>query len=218
MRAITPDSRINLDKRSRRGCNSDRCKFRGRNGGRRSSGACVCGRVEENRERALTTILPTRLKSRPDWCDDPQELVVFNAFRSRRSTDTDRLLDHTALHGLLCQVAAHEPAIWHSIIALQSDDQLKGFALHQYSKALNALRDSVSRGKLDINTITLSAYLFTSIEHRHEGFEAAKAHAHGSISILRELKEGRLRSGNTSGVVAEVIDHLGEELVEYDTG
>ncbi len=121
----------------------------------------------------------------------------------------------------LLQFSHHNPAIWHSVLALsafheqrllsedrpmQKNDLVhRRFALQHYNQAVSHLTGRLSTGKAPTEIVLASCVLFTAIETLMGNLPGAANHIAGGIQIVRSWKKERSKSGSS---------HLSPKLIE----
>ena len=84
-------------------------------------------------------------------------------------------------------------------------DSGTNFALFQYSKAMGALRRSLSSGKQEPLTALMSCILFVCFDSLRGWFESAMVHLQSGLRILRDMRE---RSGKDDHIIEDNIAPL----------
>jgi hypothetical protein len=150
-----------------------------------------------------------------------EEKRGFHYFLQNTAQELSGYYDSAFWERLILAASAQEPALRHAVIAIGAlhedfsqnklaytglkpsvDDYGTAFALNQYTKAIAALRRSLSSGKQEPLTALMSCILFVCFDSLRGWFESAMVHLQSGLRILHDM---RMR--------AKANDHLIEDNI-----
>ena len=144
------------------------------------------------------TLTWTRPSSQPPEAS-AQEKEAFHFFTVHVVGQLHGPFDPRIWHRQVLPISTTEPAVRHAVIALgslrqhysraqtQSTDQ---FALQHYSKAMKALQNKIAdQQHVPQDLILITCLSFVAFEFQQSGWEQAKSHLDGGLSIIRQLQE-----------------------------
>jgi hypothetical protein len=159
-------------------------------------------------ERSIVTYPPSQLVGASD-----EDKRFFDFFRSETGPMMSGYFDADFWNYFLLQFSHHNPAIWHSVLALgafheqrllsedrpmQKDDLVhRRFALQHYNQAVSHLMGRLSTGKAPTEMVLASCVLFTAIESLMGNMPGAATHILGGIQIIRSWKKERAKLGSS---------------------
>ncbi|KAH8648211.1 hypothetical protein BGZ60DRAFT_390695 [Tricladium varicosporioides] len=135
----------------------------------------------------------------------------FDFFLRNTAAELSGYYDSSFWEKLILAASVQKPSLRHAVIALGAlhedfsrtrlvpsipsvEDQKPQFALNQYTKAMGALRRSLSSGKEEPLTALMSCILFVCFDSLRGRFESAMVHLQSGLKILRDMR--RSSTGN----------------------
>lgn len=167
-----------------------------------------------------------------------EEKRGFHFFVRNTATELSGYYDSSFWARLILAASTQEPSLRHAVIAIGalhedfSQKQLLGsacsarptltpneygtdFALSQYSKAIAALRRSLSNGKQEPLTALMSCLLFVCFDSLRGWFESAMVHLQSGIRILRDIRKTSKDSNVVEDDIAPLFVRLSLQSIIY---
>lgn len=151
-----------------------------------------------------------------------EEKRGFHYFLQNTASELSGYYDSSFWESLILAASAQEPSLRHAVIAIGAlhedfsqkrlayspsspDEYGTEFALGQYSKAIGALRRSLSSGKQEPLTALMSCILFVCFDSLRGWFESAMVHLQSGLRILRDM---RMRAAKDDHIIEDNIAPL----------
>jgi hypothetical protein len=140
-----------------------------------------------------------------------EEKRGFHFFVQNTAAELSGYYDSSFWESLILAASTQEPSLRHAVIAIgalhedfshkrlisstpsprsrpTTDEYDTDFALGQYTKAIGALRRSLSSGKQEPLTALMSCILFVCFDSLRGWFESAMVHLQSGLRILRDMR------------------------------
>ncbi|KAF7896841.1 uncharacterized protein EAF01_009244 [Botrytis porri] len=134
-----------------------------------------------------------------------EEKRGFEFFLRNTAAELSGYFDTSFWGNLILAASTQKPALRHAVIALgalhedfsrkrlhsvpSGEDQNAQLALNQYSKAMGALRRSLSHGKEEPLMALMSCILFVCFDSLRGHYESAMVHLQSGLVILRDIRK-----------------------------
>ncbi|TGO17778.1 hypothetical protein BTUL_0015g01140 [Botrytis tulipae] len=134
-----------------------------------------------------------------------EEKRGFDFFLRNTAAELSGYYDSSFWGNLILAASTQKPSLRHAVIALgalhedfsrkrlhsvpSGEDQNAQLALNQYSKAMGALRRSLSHGKEEPLIALMSCILFVCFDSLRGYYESAMVHLQSGLGILRDIRK-----------------------------
>jgi hypothetical protein len=179
-------------------------------------------------ERLAITFPPSQLAGASD-----EDKRSFEFFRSETAPTMSGYFEADFWNRFLLQFSRHNPAIWHSVLALSafhelrllSDDQPiqkvdlapQRYALLQYNQAISNLTGRLWTGKAPTEIVLVTCVIFIAIESLVGNMPRATNHMLAGIQIARSWRKERAQSASSylspkfiENSVIPIFDHINQ--------
>ena len=127
---------------------------------------------------------------------DIQEQEAFYFFRHHVMDGLSGPFDPDMWSHIILPVSMTEASVRHAIIALgsiatirpENDAKKLHFALSQYGKAMDILQNQITRKQVSRDLALVTCILFVAFEFQQGGWEQAKCHLQGGLTMIDELR------------------------------
>ncbi|KAM0163571.1 hypothetical protein ACHAPG_001097 [Botrytis cinerea] len=153
-----------------------------------------------------------------------EEKRGFDFFLRNTAAELSGYYDSSFWGNLVLAASTQKPSLRHAVVALGAlhedfsqkrlhsapslENQRAQLALNQYSKAIGALRRSLSHGKEEPLTALMSCILFVCFDSLRGHYESSMVHLQSGLGILRDMR--KLSTGNH--IIEEKITPLFRRL------
>jgi hypothetical protein len=172
----------------------------------------------------------TDLSQRISVCTsrNAEEKRGFDYFLCNTAAELSGYYDSSFWEHLILAASTQKPSLRHAVIAIgalhedfrqkgapSADDSKSQFAINQYSKALGALRRSLSSGEEESLTALISCILFVCFDSLRGSFESAMLHLQSGIRILRDLRRSSTENYIVENNIAPLLTRLALQAIMY---
>jgi Fungal specific transcription factor domain/Fungal Zn(2)-Cys(6) binuclear cluster domain len=161
-----------------------------------------------------------------------EEKRGFDFFLRNTAAELSGYYDSSFWEKLILAASAQKPSLRHALIAIgalhedfsrkrlvpsatSAKDQKTQFALNQYTKAMGALRRSLSSGKEEPITALMSCVLFVCFDSLRGWFESAMVHLQSGLRILRDMRRSSTENHIIEDNIAPLFMRLSIQSIIY---
>ncbi|KAF5868013.1 putative transcription factor cys6 protein [Botrytis fragariae] len=160
-----------------------------------------------------------------------EEKRSFDFFLRNTAAELSGYYDSSFWGNLVLAASTQKPSLRHAVIALgalhedfsrkrlhsapSSENQNTQLALNQYSKAIGALRRSLSHGKEEPLTALMSCILFVCFDSLRGHYESAMVHLQSGLGILRDIRKSSTRNQIIEEKIAPLFRRLSLQSIIY---
>ncbi|KAF7934807.1 uncharacterized protein EAE98_002852 [Botrytis deweyae] len=160
-----------------------------------------------------------------------EEKRSFDFFLRNTAAELSGYYDSSFWGNLILAASTKKPSLRHAVIALGAlhedfsrkrlqsapsfENQNTQLALSQYSKAIGALRRSLSHGKEEPLTALMACILFVCFDSLRGYYESAMVHLQSGLGILRDIRKSSTRNQIIEEKIAPLFRRLSLQSIIY---
>ncbi|TGO32158.1 hypothetical protein BHYA_0345g00020 [Botrytis hyacinthi] len=160
-----------------------------------------------------------------------EEKRGFEFFLRNTAAELSGYYDSSFWGNFILAASTQKPSLRHAVIALGAlhedfsrkglhsvpslENQNSQLALNQYSKAIAALRRSLSQGKEEPLTALMSCILFVCFDSLRGYYESAMVHLQSGLGILQDLRKSSTRNQIIEEKIAPLFRRLTLQSIIY---
>lgn len=119
------------------------------------------------------------------------------------------------------QLAHHEPAVRHALLALESarshlidssKESTKRYSIQQYNRAISYLCKPAGKASVSARTFAICSLLFVILENIEGNYETAMRHLDCGANILLQLRKEKQSGTESTGTISDEVD---DELTPF---
>ncbi|KAF7959577.1 hypothetical protein EAE96_001193 [Botrytis aclada] len=160
-----------------------------------------------------------------------EEKRGFDFFLRNTAAELSGYYNASFWGNLILAASTQKPSLRHAVVALGAlhedfsrkrlhsvpllENQNTQLALNQYSKAIGALRRSLSHGKEEPLTALMSCILFVCFDSLRGHYESAMVHLQSGLGILRDIRKSSTRNQIIEEKIAPLFRRLSLQSFLY---
>lgn len=160
-----------------------------------------------------------------------EEKRGFDFFLRNTAAELSGYYDSSFWGNLVLAASTQKPSLRHAVVALGAlhedfsqkrlhsapslENQRAQLALNQYSKAIGALRRSLSHGKEEPLTALISCILFVCFDSLRGHYESAMVHLQSGLGILRDMRKSSTGNHIIEEKIAPLFRRLSLQSIIY---
>lgn len=160
-----------------------------------------------------------------------EEKRGFDFFLRNTAAELSGYYDSSFWGNLVLAASTQKPSLRHAVIALGAlhedfsrkglhsvpslENQNRQLALNQYSKAIAALRRSLSHGKEEPLTALMSCILFVCFDSLRGYYESAMVHLKSGLGILQDIRKSSAKNQIIEEKIVPLFRRLSLQSIIY---